>query len=112
MEAAGVFNVLGVDEATRRESHATLAATRKDRPAEGVVCRAREIHSGAVGSDNGRVALDVSNVCPQASSHNSYKMCTQYGRAEMVVQTLIFESLGGDIGGNRTNTKSFTKSLQ
>ena len=73
VEASRLFNVLGVDEVTGRDSHAhvTLDATSRERPADVLRCRAHEIHFGAAGSGIGWVALDVGIVCLQAESHRS-----------------------------------------
>ena len=91
------------------------ATRNRERPADVLLCRAHDIRTGAQGSGNGRVALDVGIVNPQAASHmgSAAQEClgaaeeyvrAKCGRAEMearcraagvVFQAMIFESLGG-----------------
>ena len=87
----------------------------KERPADVLLLRASDVRSGAEGRVDGRVALDVGIVCPQASSHAAAASQESLGAAEeyvrqkcgrremesrcrsagMVFQPMIFESLGG-----------------
>ena len=84
------------------------------RPADVLLCRAQDI-STARGAGNGRVALDVGIICPQAAGHLGAAVQEPLGAAEayartkcargdmerrcqqagVVFQPLIFESLGG-----------------
>ena len=114
LEASGVLNVLGISAADRGVGPVGDQAT-AERPADVLLCRAHDIVTGAGGMGNGRVALDVGIVCPQAASHlgdaagESLGAAEAYVRAKcerhlierrcreagVVFQPMIFESLGG-----------------
>jgi hypothetical protein len=118
LEAAGILTTLGVDEnrggavgpRARREGGRNL-----ERPADVLLCRGQDIRVGVAARGDGRVALDVGVVCPQAPSHLVSAVAEALGAAEeyvrtkcgrqnteercrnagVVFQPMIFESLGG-----------------
>ena len=118
LEAAGILTTLGIDEnrvgaggqRARREGGRNL-----ERPADVLLCRGQDIRVGVAARGDGRVALDVGIVCPQAPSHLASAVVEALGAAEdyvrtkcgrqnteercrnagVVFQPMIFESLGG-----------------
>ena len=104
LEVSGVCGLIGLQD--------TVDA--RQRPADVLLCRAQDIHTG-VGGGNGRVALDIGIICPQAAGHLSQASGESLGAAEAYVKTkcargdmerrcreagvvfqpLIFESFGG-----------------
>ena len=104
LEACGVMRLLGYEG--DRE-------TGRERPADVLLCRAQDIRTGV--GHNGRVALDVGIICPQAAGHLADAASEPLGAAEAYARTkcargdierrcrevgvtfqpMIFESLGG-----------------
>ena len=86
-----------------------------ERPADVLLCRGQDVRVGVAARGDGRIALDVGVVCPQAPSHLSSAVAEPLGAAEeyvrakcgrndteercrragVVFQPMIFESLGG-----------------
>ena len=105
----GVDRVLGLDSDGRENDRG------RERPADVLLVRARDLHTGVQGRVEGRVALDVGIVCPQSASHRAIAARENLGAAEayvrhkcsrndmeakcraagVVFQPMIFESLGG-----------------
>ena len=106
LEAAGVLDMLGVQDAQGRLG---------ERPADVLLCSAQGVRTGIGARGRPRVALDIGIVCPQAASHLEAAAMEIVGAAEeyvrtkaarrdierrcaevgVVFQTMIFESLGG-----------------
>eukprot|EP00973_Karenia_brevis_P004740 651340-Karenia_brevis.AAC.1 len=61
-EAKGVLNAIRVPAGRGGQDDCR-------RPADVLLCRACDVETGVAGVGNGRVALDVGVVCPQAQGH-------------------------------------------
>ena len=105
LEACGVSRLLGLQDDTDGQV----------RPADVLLCRAQDIHTGVGPAGAGKVALDVGIICPQAMSHLDNAARESLGAAEeyvktkcrrgdmerrcreigVVFQPMIFESTGG-----------------
>ena len=105
LEACGVSRLLGLED----------AADGRVRPADVLLCRAQDIHTGVGPGGAGKVALDVGIICPQAAGHLDNTAGEPLGAAEeyvktkctrgdterrcrengVVFQPMIFESTGG-----------------
>eukprot|EP00973_Karenia_brevis_P063324 8802677-Karenia_brevis.AAC.1 len=59
----------------------------RERPADVLLCRAHDVRTGNGQRGNGRVALDVGIVCPQAACHLPNAAEEQLGAAESYVRT-------------------------
>ena len=112
LEAGGILGTLGLPADSAPGSRVN---GNRERPADVLLCRAQDIQTGAAGQGNGRVALDVGVVCPQAAGHIGVAASEELGAAEAYVRTkcsredterrcreagvvfqpMIFESLGG-----------------
>ena len=112
LEANGVLNTLGVEG---RGGAGHGGGNGRERPADVLLCRAQDVRTGNGQRANGRVALDVGIVCPQAACHLTNAAGQPLGAAESYVRTkcgrreteqrcpeacvvfhlMIFESLGG-----------------
>ena len=68
LEANGVLNLLGVEG---RGGAGHGGSSGRERPADVLLCRAQDVHTGNGQRGNGRVALDVGIVCPQVACHIS-----------------------------------------
>ena len=134
LEAAGILNTLGIEEnrgadaggRLRREGVGNL-----ERPADVLLCRGQDIRVGVAARGDGRIALDVGVVCPQAPSHLASAVVESLGAAEEYVRTkcgreqteercrragvifqpMIFESLGGGSGEAERVIKSLNKAV-
>ena len=76
LEACGVTRLLGLQDERDRQI----------RPADVLLCRAQDIHSG-VGGSNGKLALDVGIICPQAAAHLGNTAGGSLGAAEEYART-------------------------
>ena len=105
LEACGVSRLLGLDD----------AGDQNVRPADVLLCRAQDVHTGVGPAGAGKVALDVGIICPQAAGHLANAAGESLGAAEayvktkcgrgdterrcreagVVFQAMIFESTGG-----------------
>jgi hypothetical protein len=105
LEACGVSRLLGLED----------GGDGQVRPADVLLCRAQDIHTGVGPAGAGKAALDVGIICPQAAGHldNAAQeplgaaedyVKTKCGRGEperrcrdagVVFQPMIFESTGG-----------------
>ena len=114
LEKGGIERVLNLGEGGSDGREADRGRGR-ERPADVLLVRAGDVRTGAEGRVDGRVALDVGIVCPQAGSHRATAARRSLGAAEeyvlhkcsrrdmelrcrdagMVFQPMIFESLGG-----------------
>jgi len=103
----------------------------RERPADVLLIQACDVRIGTAGRVDGRVALDVGIVCPQAVSHRGISARETLGAAEdyvrqkcsrrdiearcqaagMVFQPMIFESLGGVSVEARDVIKSINKAV-
>eukprot|EP00973_Karenia_brevis_P036231 4996585-Karenia_brevis.AAC.1 len=54
----------------------------RERPADVLLCHPRDVRTGNGRIENGRIALDVGIVCPQAASHVGVAANEQLGAAE------------------------------
>ena len=115
LEAAGVLEVLGVGGDSVGQTRSHRAGTVRERPADVLLCREQDLRTGTGAVVQGRVALDVGVVCPQAAGHLRRAAAERLGAAEGYVkykcglrnveercravgvtfQPKIFESLGG-----------------
>ena len=77
LEACGVSRLLGLDDASDRNV----------RPADVLLCRAQDVHTGVGGAGAGKVALDVGIICPQAAGHLADAVGKSLGAAEEYVKT-------------------------
>eukprot|EP00973_Karenia_brevis_P092086 12410686-Karenia_brevis.AAC.1 len=57
------------------------------RPADVLLCRACDVETEVAGAGNGRVALDVGVVCPQAQGHMVAAASESLGAEEKYVRT-------------------------
>ena len=63
------------------------AGDRNVRPADVLLCRAQDVHTGVGPAGAGKVALDVGIICPQAAGHLADAAGESLGAAEMYVKT-------------------------
>ena len=128
------MGTLGVDEGRGggRGGRACADGGRNlERPADVLLCRAQDVRLGVAARGDGRVALDVGVVCPQAASHMAAAVGERLGAAEeyvrakcgrqqteercrqagVIFQPLIFESLGGVSGEAERVIKSLNKAV-
>ena len=134
LEAGGILGTLGVDEGRGggRGGRARADGGRNlERPADVLLCRAQDVRLGVAARGDGRVALDVGVVCPQAASHMATAAGERLGAAEeyvrakcgrqqteercrqagVIFQPMIFESLGGVSGEAERVIKSLNKAV-
>jgi len=116
LEAGGILDVLGLDDGGARAGGAAGGGQRNlERPADVLLTRGHDIRIGGAARGDGRVALDIGIVCPQAVCHMATAAVEPLGAAEAYVRTkcgrqdmeercrragvvfqpMIFESLGG-----------------
>ena len=96
LEASGVLNTLGVED---RGGANHVCGGGRERPADVLLCRAQDGRTGSGQRSNGRVALDVEIVCPQAACHISNAAGESLGAAESYVRaTCGRRGLNGGVG--------------
>lgn len=128
------MNTLGIEDGrgpSARNPGRSGRAHNLERPADVLLCRGQDIRVGVAARGDGRVALDVGIVCPQAASHLNSAIVERLGAAEeyvrtkcgrenteercrragVVFQPMIFESLGGVSGEAVGVIKSLNKAV-
>lgn len=89
LEAGGVLGTLGLEEPRGRSAVGCTGRPGErnlERPADVLLCRGQDVRVGVAARGDGRVALDVGVVCPQAPSHLASAVVEPLGAAEEYVR--------------------------